>query len=81
MTIVFCFLMQSQWVMRTNKKKKHQTPVTQGIDTIISTSQTAPSQTPTAAPSKTGGTRQPRGKGAQTLTSVLSKLHSKNHDM
>ena len=59
--------------MRTNKKKKHQTPVTQGIDSIISTSQTAPTQTPTVAPSKTGGPRQPRGKGASTFN-IYSKL-------
>lgn len=50
--------------MRTNKKKKHQATVTQGIDSIIPTSQTAPSQTTAAAPSKPGGPRQSRGKGA-----------------
>lgn len=54
---------QSEWVMRTNKKKKHQTPVTQAIDSIIPTSETAPSQTTTAPSSKPGGQRQNRGKG------------------
>lgn len=49
--------------MRTNKKKKHQTPVTQAIDSIIPTSETAPSQTTTAPSSKPGGQRQNRGKG------------------
>lgn len=50
--------------MRTNKKKKHQTPVTQAIDSIIPTSETAPSQTTTAPSSKPGGQRQNRGKGS-----------------
>ncbi|KAL9985955.1 hypothetical protein ACROYT_G000006 [Oculina patagonica] len=54
---------QTEWVMRTNKKKKHQTPVTQGIDTIIPTSQTTPPTTTAPTSSKPGGPRQPRGKG------------------
>ncbi|XP_068693133.1 ubiquitin-associated protein 2-like isoform X1 [Montipora foliosa] len=58
---------QSEWVMRTNKKKKHQTAVTQGIDSIIPTSQTAPSQTSTTTPSKPTGPRQPRSKGRNRL--------------
>ncbi|KAK2547808.1 Ubiquitin-associated protein 2-like [Acropora cervicornis] len=34
---------QGEWVMRTGRKKKHQTPVTHGIDSIITSAQTAPS--------------------------------------
>lgn len=64
--------LQSEWVMRTTKKKKHQTAVTKGIDTIIPTSQTAPaSQTATAPPSKPGGQRQPRGKGAVKYNTLV----------
>lgn len=54
---------QSEWVMRTNKKKKNQTPVTQGIDTIIPTSQTTTPTTTAPVSSKPAGQRPPRGKG------------------
>lgn len=55
--------LQSEWVMRTTKKKKQQAPVTQGIDTIIPTSQATPLTTTAPSSAKPGGSRQPRGKG------------------
>lgn len=69
---------QSEWVMRTNKKKKHQAPVTQGIDSIIPTSQTAPSQTTTTPSSKSGGPRQPRGKGRNRQSGDQNKISDKD---
>lgn len=69
---------QSEWVMRTNKKKKSQTPVTQGIDTIIPTSQTTPSTTTAPTSSKPGGQRPPRGKGRNRQTGEQNNSSDKD---
>lgn len=50
--------------MRTGKKKKHQAPVTHGIDSIITTSQTAPSQTTVTSQTKPALPRPPRNRGS-----------------
>lgn len=67
--------LQSEWVMRTTKKKKHQTPVTQGIDTIIPTSQATPPTTTAPTAAKPGGPRQPRGKGTVVHFQTVKKLY------
>ncbi|XP_020615174.1 ubiquitin-associated protein 2-like isoform X1 [Orbicella faveolata] len=70
---------QSEWVMRTTKKKKHQTPVTQGIDTIIPTSQATPPTTTAPTSAKPGGPRQPRGKGRNRQSGEHSNSSEKDN--
>ena len=61
--------------MRTTKKKKQQPPVTQGIDTIIPTSQATPPTTTAPTSAKPGGSRQPRGKGTVVNFQSVKKLY------
>lgn len=65
--------------MRKNKKKKSQTPVSQGIDTIIPTSQTTTPTTTAPVSTKPATQRPPRGKGT-TITFLASHGTAPPHD-
>lgn len=54
---------QGEWVMRTGRKKKHQTPVTHGIDSIITSAQTAPSHATVTSQNKQAVPRPTRNRG------------------
>lgn len=58
--------LQGEWVMRTGRKKKHQTPVTHGIDSIITSAQTAPSHATITSQSKQAVPRPTRNRGSHS---------------